>query len=257
MHCHSLLLSPEALAPAAFCCRCHHRLPASSASVLLSVPLPATDGYRFGPRHSRIILPEPHAFRAFTAELSRIAAFNFRREPVACTSQSLPHQHWPSGKGKKPLALRDPATNFALGEISTVRPFALATALLVVSLLGWSVGLTPSPEYVYFRAFSRQGRPCRLPDMTMAPYWDLRQRDFHPQVQQLASLQLPSTHRSPCRAGRGLGMLGARRTSWREPMPGDRVGGGVTPASSHTTVRTVPYTAVHGARRKRRARRGS
>ncbi len=188
MHCHSLLLSPEALAPAAFCCRCHHRLPASSASVLLSVPLPATDGYRFGPRHSRIILPEPHAFRAFTAELSRIAAFNFRREPVACTSQSLPHQHWPSGKGKKPLALRDPATNFALGEISTVRPFALATALLVVSLLGWSVGLTPSPEYVYFRAFSRQGRPCRLPDMTMAPYWDLRQRDFHPQVQQLASL---------------------------------------------------------------------
>jgi len=44
MHCHSLLLSPEALAPAAFCCRCHHRLPASSASVLLSVPLPATDG---------------------------------------------------------------------------------------------------------------------------------------------------------------------------------------------------------------------
>ena len=29
-------------------------------------------------------------------------------------------------------------------------------------------------------------------------------------------------------------MFGARRTSWREPMPGDRGGGGVTPASSHT-----------------------
>ena len=32
--------------------------------------------------------------------------------------------------------------------------------------------------------------------------------------------RLPSTHRSHCRASRGLGMLRARRTSWREPMPG-------------------------------------
>ena len=36
-----LLLSPEALAPAALCCHGHLRLPASSASLLLSVPLPA------------------------------------------------------------------------------------------------------------------------------------------------------------------------------------------------------------------------
>ena len=89
------------------------------------------------------------------------------------------------------MALRDPATNFPLGGLSTIIPFALATALLVVSLLGWSVGLTPSPEYVYFRAFSRQGRPCRLPDITTAPHWDLRRRDLHPQVQQLASLHPP------------------------------------------------------------------
>ena len=35
---------------------------------------------------------------------------------------------------------------------------------------------------------------------------------------------LPSTHRSPCRVGRGLGMLGAHRTSWREPMPAAQSG---------------------------------
>ena len=91
------------------------------------------------------------------------------------------------------MALRDPATNFPLGRFSAISPFALATALLVVSLLGWSVGLTPSPEYVYFRAFSRQSRPCRLPDITTAPHWDLRRRDLHPQVQQLASLRPPCT----------------------------------------------------------------
>ena len=29
--------------------------------------------------------------------------------------------------------------------------------------------------------------------MTTAPHWDLRRRDFHPQVQQIASLHLPRT----------------------------------------------------------------
>ena len=33
---------PRTTAPAALCCRGHLRLPASSASLLLSVPLPAT-----------------------------------------------------------------------------------------------------------------------------------------------------------------------------------------------------------------------
>ena len=32
------------------------------------------------------------------------AAFNFRREPDACTSQFLPHQHWPSGRRVGPRA---------------------------------------------------------------------------------------------------------------------------------------------------------
>ena len=35
VHSHRLILSPEALAPAALCCRGHLRLPASSASLLL------------------------------------------------------------------------------------------------------------------------------------------------------------------------------------------------------------------------------
>ena len=30
--------------------------------------------------------------------------------------------------------------------------------------------------------------------MTTAPHWDLRRRDFHPQVQQIASLHLPAPH---------------------------------------------------------------
>ena len=123
------------------------------------------------------------------------------------------------------MALQDPATNFPLGGISTISPFALATALLVVSLLGWSVGLTPSPEYVYFRAFSRQGCPCRLPNITTAPHWDLRRRDFHPQVQQLASLRSPFAAASVtlllhCQGGsktdRRFGSLSDRRaqTAW-------------------------------------------
>ena len=37
-------------------------------------------------------------------------------------------------------------TNFALERISAISPFALATAPLVVSLLGRSVGLAPFPE---------------------------------------------------------------------------------------------------------------
>ena len=136
VHFHCLLLSPEALAPAALCCP----RPSSLAGLIRPVccspfHFPPSSGYRSGPWHSRIILPEQHTFRAFTVELSRIAAFNFRREPAACTSQFLPQQHWPSGRRGKPLALRNPATNFPLGGISAISPFALATALLVVSLI--------------------------------------------------------------------------------------------------------------------------
>ena len=78
------------------------------------------------------------------------------------------------------------------GGISAISPFALATALLVVRLLGWSVGLTPSPESFTSGLSTVRVAPvgCRI---TTAPHWDLRRRDLHPQVQQLASLHLPRT----------------------------------------------------------------
>ena len=80
---------------------------------------------------------------------------------------------------------------------------------------------------IYFRAF-RAGtglrvlwppHPARLPPMRflfVGPAVCLRL----PSDPALRRTPLPSTHRSPCRVGRGPGMLRARLTSWREPMPG-------------------------------------
>ena len=96
---------------------------------------------------------------------------------------------------------------------------------------GKSFHLPAYARRIYFRVF-RAGtglrvfapsHPTRLPPMRFL---------F---VGPAACLQLPSdpasrraplplTHRSPCRVGRGLGMLRARRTSWREPMPGAGMG---------------------------------
>ena len=53
--------------------------------------------------HARTFLPGLHTFQTFTAVLSRIAAFRLRRESGTC-SPRLPYPHWPSGRGKKPLA---------------------------------------------------------------------------------------------------------------------------------------------------------
>ena len=74
-------LCPEVLAQGGLCCPTPHRLATSSASLDSSASLPGLAGYRHGLRHSRVILPAPHTFRTFTAVLSRIAAFSFRREP--------------------------------------------------------------------------------------------------------------------------------------------------------------------------------
>ena len=63
----------------------------------------------------RIILPDRQTFRAFTAELSRIAAFNFRREPDSCSPQFLQSRHWSSSRSGKLLTLQYPATNFPQG----------------------------------------------------------------------------------------------------------------------------------------------
>ena len=92
-------LSPEVLAQGGLCCPAPHRLATSSASVGSSASLPGLAGYRHGLRHSRVILPATHTFRTFTAVLSTIAAFSFRREPDTCASV-LPYRHWPSGRGE-------------------------------------------------------------------------------------------------------------------------------------------------------------
>ena len=129
-------LSPEVLAPEGLCCPFLHRLATSSASLKTSASLPSMAGYRSGLWHSRILLPGLHTFRTFTGVLSRIAASSCRRESGTCTP-ILPHQRWPSGRGKKPLAAPMLPPSAPRGDpISTARSFALATALLVARLLG-------------------------------------------------------------------------------------------------------------------------
>ena len=97
-------LSPEVLAPEGFCCPFLRRLATSSASLETSASFPSLASYRGSLWHSRILLPGLHTFRTFTAVLSRIAVCSFRRESGTCTP-ILPHQRWPSGRGKKPLAI--------------------------------------------------------------------------------------------------------------------------------------------------------
>jgi hypothetical protein len=129
-------LSPEVLALEGLCCPFHHRLATSSASLETSASLPSTAGYSGGLWHSRTFLPGLHTFRTFAVVLSRIAAFSIRRESGTCTP-ILPYQHWPSGRGKKPLASPMLPQSAPRGDpISTARSFALATALLVARLLG-------------------------------------------------------------------------------------------------------------------------
>jgi hypothetical protein len=129
-------LSPEVLALEGFCCPFLRRLATSSASLETSASFPSLAGYSSGLWHSRTFLPGLHTFRTSTTVLSRIAACSFRRESGTCTP-ILPYQHWPSGRGKKPLATPMLPQSAPRGDpISTARSFALATALLVARLLG-------------------------------------------------------------------------------------------------------------------------
>ena len=129
-------LSPEVLAPEGFCCPFLRRLATSSASLETSASFPSLAGYRGSLWHSRTLLPGLHTFRTFTTVLSRIAACSFRRESGTCTP-ILPHQRWPSGRGKKPLASPMLPQSAPCGDpISAACSFALATALLVARLLG-------------------------------------------------------------------------------------------------------------------------
>ena len=132
----------------------------SSASLETSASLPRLAGYSGGLWHSRILLPGLHTFRTFTAVLSRIAACSFRRESGACTP-ILPHQRWPSGRGKKPLASPMLPQSAPRGDpISTACSFALATALLVARPLGCSDRTNAQPASGFSsRASSPQVTP--------------------------------------------------------------------------------------------------
>ena len=123
---HCPLLNPEALAPPSLSSSRLLHLSASSASLQTSVPLPLS-GYRNGLCHSRVILTSPQTFRAFSTDLSRIAAFS---PPGAslCASPSSFHKDYSHHlEPQKAWRLQQ-------GGFSTPNPFALATALLVARL---------------------------------------------------------------------------------------------------------------------------
>ena len=97
-------LDPEVLAPVSLSWPHPQRLPTSSAGLVSSGPFPSKAGYRHGLRHSRILLSGFQTFRAFAVWLSRIAAFNCRREIRYGHCPIRPHRRWPSTRGKKFLA---------------------------------------------------------------------------------------------------------------------------------------------------------
>ena len=148
-------------------------------------------GYRAGLQHSRVLLSGYQTVRAFTAGLSRIAVFNFRREIRRVHIPILPRQHWPSIRGKKLLA----SPSSPLESASRGDPFRRFVRSLSLRP-SWLLAPCADPTKMV-RCPSRPPRaftsglpvPKELPDMTTAPHGNLRRRDFHPQVQQLASLR--------------------------------------------------------------------
>ena len=103
----------------------------------------------------------------------------------------LPHRQWPSTRGKKLLASPTlPLESASCG--SPFRRFVRSLSLRPSWLLAPCADPTkmvrcpPRPP----RAFtSGLPVPKELPDIATAPHGNLRRRDFHPQVQQLASLR--------------------------------------------------------------------
>jgi len=133
----SFHLSPEVLAPEGFCCPFPHRLATSSASLETSPTFPSLAGYSGGLWHSRTFLPGLHTFRTFTAVLSRIAAFSFRRESGTCTPPFFRTSAGHQVEGRNPWQPPMLPPSAPRGDpLSTARAFALATALLVARLLG-------------------------------------------------------------------------------------------------------------------------
>ena len=134
-----LILNPEVLAQAGLCCPCLHHLSTSSATLIASVPFPDS---------SSVIRPVfgIQGSSCLTARVSGLSLLNFpgllpstsAGSPTPALPSFLRSRHWSSSSKGKLLTLHYPATNFPQGGITTVSPFAFATALLFARLLDWS-----------------------------------------------------------------------------------------------------------------------
>lgn len=123
-------------------------LSASSASLQTSVPFPLS-GYRNGLCHSRVILTDPQTFPAFSAHLSRIAAFS----PPGASLCALPSSfHKDYSHHLAPYGGLATPTMGLFRRL--LRSLSLRPSWLLASL----------KEGFYFRAFSHQVtlNDCRI-----------------------------------------------------------------------------------------------
>jgi hypothetical protein len=113
----------------------------------------------------------------------------------------LPHRHWPSTRGKKLLASpTSPLESASRGDPFRrfVRSLSLRPSWLLAPCAD-PTKMVPSPPQPPGAFTSGLPVPKELPGMTTAPHGNLCRRDFHPQVQQLASLRsLPGVRSGDC-----------------------------------------------------------
>ena len=135
-------------------------------------------------------LPGHQTFRTFTAVLSRIAAFSFRREIRYVHAPVLPYRRWPSWERRNHLASPTPP-QISFARVPRFRRLIRSLSLRPSWLLALWADLDKSPAHLelLLPGFQSLGRPKCLPDITTVPYWVLHRRDLHPLAQQLVSLR--------------------------------------------------------------------
>ena len=112
----------------------------------------------------------------------------------------LPHQRWPSGRGKKPLAPPMLPQSASRGDPfrRLVRSLSLRPSWLLASWADQTENTgAPALPQACTSGLPALKSPRELPDMTTAPNGELRRQDLHLQVQQLVSLrplQWPARH---------------------------------------------------------------
>ena len=183
-------LSPEVLAPEEFCCLLLRCLATSSASLETSASFPSRAGYRGSLWHSRLLLPGLHTFRTFTAVLSKIAAFSFRRESGTCTPPFFRTSAGHRVEGRNPWQLQCSHNQLHVGTQfrRLVRSLSLRPSWLLASWADQTEQVLSLPK-ASTSGLPALKSPRALPDMTTAPKGELRRQDFHLQVQQLVSLR--------------------------------------------------------------------